>query len=169
MRLLVLAQRQTDDVDVVPLEGAVQGGTPAAADVEQCHAWLEAQLAERQVDLGDLRLLERHVVALEVRAAVRLGRVEEEPEEVVGQVVVRLNVLEVGLQALGVADLVWQVCSLWRSMLSSGPRLDALEEPRPRTTAQFTHSTRRQRINRGALVAASSLRNARLLRSGNHW
>ena len=58
----------------------------------------EAELAERQVDLGDLRLLERHVVALEVGAAVGLRRIEEQPEEVVGQVVMRLHVFEVRLE-----------------------------------------------------------------------
>ena len=73
---------------------------PAAADVKQCHAWLEAQLPQRQVDLGDLRFFQRHVVALEVGAAVGLRRIEEEPEELVGQVVVRLHVLEVRLETL---------------------------------------------------------------------
>ena len=59
---------------------------------------LQAELAERQIDLGDLCLFQRHVVALEVGAAVGLRRIEEEPEEVVGQVVMRLDVLEVRLQ-----------------------------------------------------------------------
>ena len=97
---LVTAQRQTDDVDVVALDRAHHRGAPAAADVEQRHAGLQAQLAQRQVDLGDLRLFQGHVVALEVGAAVGLRRIEEEPEEVVGQVVVRLHVLEVRLQAV---------------------------------------------------------------------
>ena len=99
--LLVAAQRQADDVDVVAFDGAVQSGAPAAADVEQRHARLQAELAEGQVDLGDLGLFERHVVALEVRAAVGLRRIQEEPEEVVGQVVVRLDVLEVRLAGPG--------------------------------------------------------------------
>ena len=59
---------------------------------------LQIQLAERQIDLGDLRLLQRHVLTLEVRAAVGLRRIQEKPEELVGQVVVRLHVLEVRLQ-----------------------------------------------------------------------
>jgi hypothetical protein len=54
----------------------------------------------RWIDLGDLRLLKRHVVAFEVGAAVRLGRVEEQPEEVVGQVVMRLYIVEVRLQVV---------------------------------------------------------------------
>ena len=100
VRLLVLAQSQADDVDVVLLDRPHHRRTPAAADVEQRHAGLEAELAKGEVDLGELRLLERHVVALEVRAAVGLRRVEEQPEEVVGQVVMRLDVLEVRLQVV---------------------------------------------------------------------
>ena len=80
------------------LDRAHHRRAPAAADVEQRHARLEAQLAQRQVDLGELRFFQRHVVALEVGAAVGLRRVEEQPEEVVGQVVVRLDVLEVRFQ-----------------------------------------------------------------------
>jgi hypothetical protein len=44
----------------------------------------QAQLAQRQVDLGDLGLFQRHVVALEVRTAVGLRGVQKEAEEVVG-------------------------------------------------------------------------------------
>ncbi len=75
--------------------------TPAAADVEQRHPGLQAELAQRQVDLGELGLFQRHVVALEVGAAVGLGRVQPQPEELVGQVVVGLDVLEMRLQAAG--------------------------------------------------------------------
>ena len=95
---LVLRQRQADDVDVVPLDRPPHGGAPAAADVQQRHARFEAQFAQRQVDLGDLGLLERHVVTLEVCAAVRPRRVEEQREEVVAQVVVCLDVLEMRLE-----------------------------------------------------------------------
>ena len=58
----------------------------------------EAELAERQIDLRDLGFLEGHVIALEVRAAVGLRRVEEEPEKVVAQVVMCLDVVEMRLQ-----------------------------------------------------------------------
>ena len=54
---------------------------------------LQAQLAERQVDLGHLRLFERHVVRLEVGAAVGLVRVLPQLEEVVRDVVVELDFL----------------------------------------------------------------------------
>ena len=76
------------------------------------HAGLQPQLAQRQIDLGDLCLFQRHVVALEVRAAVGLRRVQEQPEELIGQVVVRLHVLEVRLQGSGVAGRFWQVRGL---------------------------------------------------------
>ena len=76
----------------------IMRGAPAAADVEQCHAGLQAELAQRQVDLGELSLFERHVVALEVGAAVGLRRVQKQPEEVVRQVVMRLHVLEMRSQ-----------------------------------------------------------------------
>jgi hypothetical protein len=99
MGLLVLAEGQADDVDVVFLDGPHHRRAPAAADVEQRHPGLQAQLAQRQVDLGALRLFQRHVVALEVRAAIGTGRVQEQRKEVVGQVVVRLHVLEVRFQA----------------------------------------------------------------------
>ena len=104
---LVFAQRQADDVDVVLLDRAHHRRTPATADVEQRHAGLQPQFAERQVDLGPLGLFEGHVVALEVGAAVGLRGVKEQREELVGQVVVRLHVFEVGLQAIGVLRRLW--------------------------------------------------------------
>jgi hypothetical protein len=54
----------------------------------------QAQLAQRQVDLGDLSLFERHVVAFEVGAAVGLRRIQKQPIEVVRQIVMRLHILE---------------------------------------------------------------------------
>ena len=52
-------------------------------------------LPSDEVDLGHLRFFERHVVALEVGAAVRLGRVLPQPEEVVRDVVVELDFVRV--------------------------------------------------------------------------
>ncbi len=98
MSLLIAAQGQPDDVDVVLLDRPAHRGAPAAADVEQRHPGLQAQLAQRQVDLGELRLVQCQIIALEVGAAVRLRRVEEEPVEVVGEVVMRLHVFKVRLQ-----------------------------------------------------------------------
>ncbi len=95
---LVLAQRQPDDVDAILLDRPAHGRTPAAADVEQRHARLKAQLAQRQVDLGDLCLFQRHVVAFEVGAAVGPGGVEKQREELVGQVVMGLHVFKMRLK-----------------------------------------------------------------------
>ena len=95
---LVLRQRQADDVDVVLFDRPPHGGTPAAADIEQRHPGLQAQLAQRQIDLGDLSLLQRHVLAPEVGATVCLGGVQKQPEKIVGQVVVRLHIDEVRRQ-----------------------------------------------------------------------
>jgi hypothetical protein len=96
---LVAAQRDPNDVDVEPLNGPAQGAAPPAAYVEQRHAGLQIQLAKREVELGELRLLERHVFALEVRARVAHGRTQEQREEIVGDVVDRLRLLVERLQA----------------------------------------------------------------------
>lgn len=96
--VLVVAEGEADDVDIVFFVGAEHGRTPAAADVEQRHARLQVAFAEREVDLGPLRLLERHVLALEVGAAVGHARIEEQQKEVVGQVVVGLHLREEGLE-----------------------------------------------------------------------
>jgi hypothetical protein len=84
----------------VLLERTLHDRTPAAADVEQRHAGLEVELAQRQVDLGHLRLFERHVVSLEVGAAVGPRGILEQPEEVIGEVVVSLHLFEVRLHLL---------------------------------------------------------------------
>ena len=97
---LVFRQGEANDVDVVLLDRPAHGGAPPAADAEQRHAGLQTQLSQRKVDLGDLRLFQGHIVALEVCAAVRLGGVEEQSVEVVRQVVVMLDVLEVRSQLL---------------------------------------------------------------------
>ena len=101
--VLVVEQGQADDVDVVLLDGPPHGGAPAAADVEQCHAGLEVQFVQVQVDLGDLGFLEREIRRLEVGAAIGPGRVLEQREEVVGDVVVGLDISE------RVRVLVWAV------------------------------------------------------------
>ncbi len=101
VRGLVLRQRQSDDVDVVFLHRAPRRGAPPAADVQQRHTGLESQLAQRQVDLGQLGFFQGHVVALEISTAIRLGRVLEKTEEVVGQVVVCLYIFEVRFELFG--------------------------------------------------------------------
>ena len=97
---LVAAQRDADDVDVELLDRAAQRAAPATSDVEQRHARLEVQLAEREVELRVLRLFEGHVVAFEVRAGVPHGRVEEQREELIRHVVDRLGLLVVRRQSV---------------------------------------------------------------------
>jgi hypothetical protein len=72
---------------------------PPAADVEQPHAGADLALAEREVDLGHLRLGQRGVGAVELGARVRHRRVEEQAEELVAQVVMCLDRLEVDRQS----------------------------------------------------------------------
>ena len=91
--VLVLADGQSDDVDVVLLGGSGQCGAPSAADVQNCHPGLEVQFAQHKVNLRHLGLLEGVVVLLEVRARVGQRGVEEQAEKIVGQVVVGLDVL----------------------------------------------------------------------------
>src|SRR5581483_185778 len=62
------AQRDADDVDVIPLYSPDQSRTPPAADVQQCHARFEVEFAQRQIVFGVLRFFETHVLTLEVRA-----------------------------------------------------------------------------------------------------
>ncbi|MEZ0052043.1 hypothetical protein ABIA30_003055 [Mycobacterium sp. MAA66] len=101
VRRLILGQRQSDDLDVIGLDRAFHRCAPTTSDIEQLHARREAQLAERQVDLCQLRFLQRHVVVFEICTAVGLTRVEEQPEEVVRQVVVRLDICEMGFEMVG--------------------------------------------------------------------
>ena len=61
-----MGERQSDDVDVVLLVGAQHPVVPTEPDVEQGHARLKIELAECEVDLGALRLIQRRgIVALE--------------------------------------------------------------------------------------------------------
>jgi len=63
---------------------------PAAADVEETLPGLEHELAAYVLEFLLLRLVERIVVALEIRARVRHVAIEPEPIELVGHVVVVL-------------------------------------------------------------------------------
>ncbi len=90
--VLVLGQCQADDVDVILLDGSLHRGAPAAADVQQRHARLEVQLVQVEVDFGDLGFFEGELRRLEVGAAVDPARILEKGEEVIGDVVVRLDI-----------------------------------------------------------------------------
>ena len=71
--LLVAAQCERDDVDVEARLRAQRGSPPPAADIEQRHTRLQTEFVQGQINLGDLGLLQAHVVTLEVGAAVGPG------------------------------------------------------------------------------------------------
>ena len=96
--LLTLAQGQPDDVDVELLQCPLHAAAPAATDIEQGHPGLEVEFAEGQVELGVLRLVGGHVVAFVISAGVAHRGAEEEFEELVGDVVYRLQFLVLRLQ-----------------------------------------------------------------------
>ena len=73
------------------LRGVDQQRAPAAADVEQPLAGLEAQLGADQLELALLRGFQRLAGVGEVRARVDHARAEEKPVEVVRDVVVVLD------------------------------------------------------------------------------
>jgi hypothetical protein len=94
-RVLVSAQRQTDDVHVVTLDRPLHGGAPATADVEHGHSRLQVQLVQVEVDLRELSLFQGQVLGLEIGAAIDAAGFLEQPEEVIREVIVRVDVLKV--------------------------------------------------------------------------
>ena len=95
-RSLGFGQRYAVADDAVMLGRVDQHGAPAAADVEQRLAGLQAQLAADMVELVELRLVDPVREILEVAAAVDHALVEEEPVEVVRNIVVVGDRLLVG-------------------------------------------------------------------------
>src|SRR5262245_26799676 len=86
------------------LDRAADCCAPPTTDVEQPVAGLQIELAQGQVDLVPLGLLERHPRRFEIGAAIRHRRIEEEREKVVREVVVGLDLpverLELGHRGL---------------------------------------------------------------------
>ncbi len=68
---------------------------PAAANIEQPFTGLEVELAADEVKLGQLRLLEAHVVALKVGTGIDHARIEPHRVEVVRDVVVETDRLAI--------------------------------------------------------------------------
>ena len=100
--------RQRDAVrgDAVILRRVADEPAPAAADVEKALARLQPQLAADHLQLVGLRLRDAVAPVGEVGARVDHLRVEEERVEVVGEVVVELDVvLVVGDLALASDDV----------------------------------------------------------------
>ena len=90
--VLLGRQRDAEHVDLEVLGEIEAEPAPARADVEHVLAGLDPQLGGDVALLGELRLLERHVRALEIGAGILHVLVEEEPVELAGQIVVVLHV-----------------------------------------------------------------------------
>ena len=124
-RELRLRLRQRDAGDRHPvLAGDVdREAAPAAADVEHAFPRAELELRGRELELGPLRRLEARAVAREERAAVGHRRVEEEREEVVGDVVVVADRPPVALGAVAAAARAQLgLRDRWRPHRADGPR-----------------------------------------------
>ena len=85
---LRLGEGDPEHADAVARGGVDREAAPAAADVEHPLALAQTELRADQLELCLLRLLERRGAAGEDRAAVGHRLVEEEGEELVGDVVV---------------------------------------------------------------------------------
>ena len=87
-------------VHAVVLGRPQQQAAPAGADVEEALALAQHQLAADVVELGLLRLRQRHVGVAVVGARVHPPRVEPQRIEVVRHVVVELHLPRVGVGAV---------------------------------------------------------------------
>ena len=85
---LVGGERDPHGAHAVTGGGVQHEGAPAAADVEQALALAQPELRAHQLALGQLGVLQRRGPAREHRAGVGHRGVEEQLEEVVGDVVV---------------------------------------------------------------------------------
>ena len=93
MGTLIAAECQPDGTNAIVVNRPQRRSSPTAADVQQPHPWLQAALAQREVNLGPLRLGQRHVVSFEVGATVGQTRIEEQLVKLVRTVVVGLHIL----------------------------------------------------------------------------
>ena len=102
--VLLLAEGDAGDVGAADPREVERHAAPAAADVEDARAGADQQLGGDQPLLGELRLVERHVGALEVGAGILHVAVEEEPVEPLVEVVVVRDVGARRLDADGAED-----------------------------------------------------------------
>jgi hypothetical protein len=126
-RVLVLRERDAGRVDAVFLRRAHRERTPPAADVEEFLSGLEHQLVADVVELLQLRLLERVLLGLEVRARINHARVEPELVELVGDVVVVLDRLAVVAPAMARAMVQRSVEEVVRGRRGLADRLGAAD------------------------------------------
>ena len=118
-----------DDVHAPP-RGIPDHASPAAADVEQPVALLEAQLVEDEAVLVLLRLLEGGAVVRVARAGVGHRRAEDVLVEGVGDVVVVVDRL--GIAGLGVPQALCDTTPAGQRLLRRGRgRLEQLDTERP--------------------------------------
>ena len=102
-RGLLVGDRDPENLGPVFAGRVDREAAPAAADVEDAVALLEAELGRDEVELGPLGLLEGLGAAGEDRAAVGHRRVEEQREEVVADVVVVADRLLVAVDRVPLA------------------------------------------------------------------
>lgn len=95
-RQLFLAQGDAGDLDAELASGQARQAAPATADIQQLLARLQAQLATQVAKLGQLRGGEVFPAGFEIGAGIDHFRIQPEPVEVVGQVVVVMDGLGVG-------------------------------------------------------------------------
>ena len=103
---------------------------PQPQPTSKRHSRVRGEFAQRKVDLRDLRFLERHVVALEVGAAVRLGWIEEQLVELVGDVVVGFECpRNEGSGCHHYSDILQLSTFIWENLLPNvHPKAPALPE-----------------------------------------
>ena len=121
VRKLLLADGHARHPAAAALRGAHGQAAPAAADLEDVVRRLELELVDDEVELVELRLVERVLGRLEVGARVHPRLVEEEPVHVVAQVVVLRNVAPRPLHRVG--------SRVVRHRLRPGP--DPVEQAQP--------------------------------------
>ncbi len=132
---LVGGERDPHGADAVAGGGVQHEAAPAAADVEQALALPQPELRADQLALGQLGVLQRRGAAREERAGVGHRGVEEQLEEVVGDVVVVAHRARVARAAVAGAP---------RAQLAGGDPRGARQAARP-------HRGERQAQARGAV------------------
>ncbi len=139
---LVGGERDSHRADAVAGGGVQHEAAPPAAHVEQALALAQGELRAHQLALGQLGLLQRGGSAREERAGVGHRRVEEQLEEVVGDVVVVAHRARVALAAVAGAS---------RAQLTRGDPRGARQPARPRRGERQAQA--RGAVDRGRMEA----------------
>src|SRR6202166_2785273 len=91
--VLLLRQRDTGHLRAGNFRKIERQTAPAAADIEHLGPGLDAELRREMALLGQLRVVERLILRLEIGAAILLVAVEEQPVKPAVEVVVMRNVV----------------------------------------------------------------------------